>query len=300
MVGSELCERLRGRGAGVIALGRDNLDITDADQVSWMVERSAPDVIVNCAAYTNVDGCESERELAFAVNGEGAGNLARAAAAGSVLLLHLSTDFVFDGSSREPYEHDDETAPVSVYGESKLAGEREVLGAGERAVVLRTSWVFGTRGNNFVEAIARQVESGRDELRVVSDQIGRPTYVPHLVDAVVAMVDSAIADDQIRGVFHYADVPQTSWYDFAVAIVDEMEALGMLGDGIDVLPVSSEEFPRPARRPAWSVLSTRRYEDATGLDPQPWRLGLADYFTRRAMEDGGQEPGARSRGPAGD
>lgn len=286
MVGSELCDRLRGRGAGVIALGHDNLDITRQSEVDWMVERAAPDVIINCAAYTDVDGCEENREAAFAVNRDGARNLAQSAAAGSVLFLHLSTDFVFDGASREPYEVDAPTSPLSVYGESKLAGERAVLETGA-SIVLRTSWVFGTRGRNFVEAIAGQIESGRDELRVVSDQTGRPTYVPHLVDAIVGIVDAAIADDAVRGVFHYADTPAASWYELALAIVEEMEALGMLTDGVSVEPVTSEMFPRPAKRPAWSVLSTQRYEDVTGLEPQPWRIGLADYFARRRVNGEG-------------
>ena len=191
--------------------------------------------------------------------------LAEAANETGALLVQVSTDFVFDGSKREPYEVTDPTAPLSAYGRSKLLGEIAARHA-ERHLIVRTSWLFGVHGPNFVEAIRNQVRKGVESLRVVNDQRGRPTYTPHLARAIVRL-----ATGDAQGTVHYADTDECSWYDFACAIAP----------GFPIHPVSSDEFPRPAKRPAYSVLSTEHYERLTGVSPDSWRDGLREYLSRR-------------------
>ncbi|HJT17491.1 MAG TPA: dTDP-4-dehydrorhamnose reductase [Thermoanaerobaculia bacterium] len=266
MVGSDLRDALDLRGEDIVALAKSDLDITDSRDVQAAVAEAVPDVIVNCAAYTRVDDAESNESLANAVNGSAVELLARSANDFHAILVQLSTDFVFDGSKRAPYEINERTAPLSAYGRSKLLGENAAKHA-KRHVVLRTSWLFGKRGNNFVEAIRRQLGKGVNPLRVVNDQRGRPTYTPHLAEAIIRVVNGGA-----NGVVQYADEPECTWYDFACAIVEE------LGAAVSVNPVSTEEFPRPAKRPAYSVLSTERYERITGVRPESWREGLHEYL----------------------
>jgi len=266
MVGSDLRDALELRGEDLVALGKSDLDITDSRDVQAAVAEALPDVIVNCAAYTRVDDAESNESLANAVNGSAVELLARSANDFNAILVQLSTDFVFDGAKRTPYEINDRTAPLSAYGRSKLLGESAAEHA-QRHIVLRTSWLFGKRGNNFVEAIRRQLGKGVDPLRVVNDQRGRPTYTPHLAEAIIRVVNGGA-----NGVVQYADEPECTWYDFACAIVEE------LGASVSVTPVTTAEFPRPATRPAYSVLSTERYERITGVRPESWREGLREYL----------------------
>ena len=262
MVGTDLREALTLRDEPVAALTKSDLDITDSRCVTTLVAEARPDVIVNCAAYTKVDQAESEESAATAINGSAVEFLAQAANEAGALLVQISTDFVFDGSKRAPYEIDDPTNPLSAYGRSKLMGETAARHAAKHLIV-RTSWLFGVHGWNFVEAIRKQVRLGTKPLRVVNDQRGRPTYTPHLAEAVIRMV----ANDA-RGIVHYADADECTWYDFACAIAPEAE----------IVPVSTDEFPRPAPRPAYSVLSTERYERLTGVTPASWREGLREYL----------------------
>lgn len=266
MLGTDLRDELAVRGEPVIALSRSDLDITDSRLVSAAVREHAPNVIVNCAAYTNVDLAESEEAAANAVNGSSVELLAAAANEAGALLVQVSTDFVFDGSKHEPYEVTDPTGPLSAYGRSKLLGEFAARHA-EKHMIVRTSWLFGAHRPNFVEAIRNQIRKGTNPLRVVADQRGRPTYTPHLARAIIRL-----ATRSVQGVVHYADAEECSWYDFASAIAAES------GTDVTVKPVTSDEFPRPARRPAYSVLSTERYERLTGMTPDSWREGLRDYF----------------------
>ncbi len=268
MLGTDLQNELGARGEETIALTRAELDVTDSRLVNERVEREKPDVIVNCAAYTKVDQAEVEESAANAINGSSVELLARAADRAGALLVQISTDFVFDGSQGTPYEPDDATAPLSAYGRSKLLGEIAAAHAAQHLIV-RTSWLFGVHGHNFVEAIRNQIAKGTNPLRVVADQRGRPTYTPHLARAIVRLAPHA------RGVVHYADADECSWFDFAHAIVEES------GASTEVRPVTTDEFPRPAKRPPYSVLSTRRYEELTGAAPDSWRDGLRDYLTRR-------------------
>jgi dTDP-4-dehydrorhamnose reductase len=266
MVGTDLRNALAERGEGFLPLTRSDLDITDSRAVTAAAIEAHPSIIVNCAGYTRVDDAESNERLANAINGSSVELLAQAANAVDALLLHISSDFVFDGRSQAPYEINSATSPLSVYGRSKLLGEHAATHA-RKHVIVRTSWLFGVNGPNFVESIRRQIQKGTNPLRVVNDQRGRPTYTPHLADAIIR-----IANLDARGIIHYADEPECTWYDFASAIVEE------LGADLNVKPVSTDEFPRPATRPAYSVLSTERYERLTGVKPESWREGLREYL----------------------
>jgi len=266
MVGSDLQRALTLRGEEVVALTKSDLDITDSRRVNAVIGDAQPSVMVNCAGYTRVDDAESNERLANAINGSSVELLAQAANSVQALLVHISTDFVFDGRKRSPYEINDATAALSAYARSKLLGELAATHA-EKYVVVRTSWLFGRNGPNFVEAIRMQVRTGTNPLRVVNDQRGRPTYTPHLAEAILRVVNL-----DARGTIHYADEPESTWYDFACAIVEE------LGADVTVKPVSTDEFPRPATRPAYSVLSTERYERLTGVRPESWREGLREYL----------------------
>src|SRR5213078_559854 len=206
MVGTDLREALALRDEPVVVLTKSDLDITDSRCVSAVVADARPDVIVNCAAYTKVDQAEAEESAASAINGSAVELLAQAANDAGALLVQISTDFVFDGSKRAPYEPDDATNPLSAYGRSKLLGEIAARHA-EKHLILRTSWLFGMHGPNFVEAIRNQVRKGTSPLRVVNDQRGRPTYTPHLAEAIVRVVHGGAT-----GVVHYADEPECTWF----------------------------------------------------------------------------------------
>lgn len=266
MAGHDLRDALAARGEDVVAFSKAELDITDSRIVDTMVREVRPNVIVNCAAYTKVDAAEENEHLASAINGSAVEFLAEGANAVDALLVQLSTDFVFDGASSVPYEIDDRTGPLSAYGRSKLLGELAASHA-NRFVILRTAWLFGEHGPNFVEAIRNQIRKGTNPLRVVNDQRGRPTYTPHLAEAIVRVVQSGAT-----GVVHYADGLECTWFDFAKEIVAQS------GAAIEVKPVTTDEFPRPARRPAYSVLSTESYERLTGVPPASWQEGLRDYL----------------------
>ena len=274
MVGRDLCAALEMREEHVTTLTKADLDITDAPAVRDVIRRARPDVIVNCAAYTKVDDAEANEHLATAINGSAVEFLAGAANDVDALLVQLSTDFVFDGSKRTPYEVNDPTAPLSAYGRSKLIGE-QAASLAQKHVVLRTAWLFGVHGPNFIEAIRNQIRKGTNPLRVVHDQRGRPTYTPHLADAIVRVARLAHADADARGIIHYADSPECTWFDFAQGIV------ASAGADTTVIPVTSSEFPRPAVRPAYSVLSTERYERLTGVHSESWEEGLREYLLSR-------------------
>jgi dTDP-4-dehydrorhamnose reductase len=270
MVGTDLRDELLARDVEFHCLNRSELDITDSRAVAEAVQSAAPDVIVNCAAYTRVDDAESHEHLANSINGSAVEFLAGAANETDSLLIHISTDFVFDGTKTTAYEVNDRTNPLSAYGRSKLLGEIAATHA-RKHLIVRAAWLFGVHGPNFVEAIRNQIRKGTNPLRVVNDQRGKPTYTPHLARAIIRLA----GHEEARGVVHYADEPECTWFDFARAIVEEA------GASTDVTPVTTAEFPRPAKRPAYSVLSTERYERITGVKPDSWREGLQEYFQRR-------------------
>lgn len=241
------------------------LDITDRDAVSAMMAREAPSLLMNAAAYTAVDRCESEEAAALAVNATAVAILAEAAAAHDARLIHVSTDFVFDGTSGKPYAPDAPTAPLGAYGRTKLAGEQA---AGPDALIVRTAWVYAPTGNNFVRTMLRLMAE-RPEVRVVADQIGTPTYAPGLAAALWTL-----AAQDARGIYHYTDSGAASWYDFAVAIQEEAVALGVLECTVPVIPIATADYPTPAARPHYSVLDKTETCAALGGPAPHWRDNL--------------------------
>jgi dTDP-4-dehydrorhamnose reductase len=268
-VGSFLTAEARRQGRDVLALTSSQWDITDPKAAEQIVEPG--DVVVNCAAYTNVDGAEGDESTAYAVNAAGPENIAQACARAGARLVHISTDYVFSGdfggSAPRPYEPDDEPEPLSVYGRTKLSGERAVLAGLPDAVVVRTAWVYtGGTGNDFV-ATMRRLAAGDGIVEVVDDQIGSPTYVADLVPALLQVVDGQVHAP--KGVVHAANAGAVSRFGQARAVFEDVGA-----DPARVQPVSTEQRPRPAPRPPYSALSSRQSEQA-GLSPlRPWRDAL--------------------------
>ncbi len=254
-------------GTEILALTRADFDILDVAKVKTVVEASRPDLIVNAAAYTAVDKAEGDRETAEAVNGTAPGTLAAAAAAVGARFAHVSTDFVFDGLSPTPYATDATPNPIGVYGETKLSGERQVLAVHTAPLIVRTAWVYAADGGNFVKTMLRLMRE-RDEVRVVSDQIGTPTHAASLARAIWAL-DAAGAS----GVYHWTDAGVASWYDFAVAIQEEALAIGLLDRAVPVVPIRTSDYPTPARRPSLSVLDKGKSWDITGIAAH-WRSEL--------------------------
>lgn len=269
-----LRERGPGLGAEVVALGRPMLDLARPDTVAAALRAARPDVVVNAAAYTAVDKAEAEPDLAMAVNGTGAGAVASAAAALGVPVIQISTDYVFDGTKASPYVEDDPVGPVSAYGRSKLAGEQAVARAQPNHAILRTAWVYAPFGGNFVRTMLRLAET-RPEVSVVADQQGGPTSALDIADAVVTVARNLIArpgDASLRGVFHMAAEGWTSWAGLASAVFEGSAARG--GPGAQVRPISTAEYPTPARRPANSRLDCTRLAGAHGVSLPAWQRSL--------------------------
>jgi dTDP-4-dehydrorhamnose reductase len=263
MLGQDLCRAASAAEHEVMALTRAELDITDSGAVSDAMAQSRPDVVINCAAYTNVDGAERESELAHQINATAAGHVAQAAAKSGSWTIHISSDYVFDGAKREPYLESDATAPLSQYGASKLEGERAVAeNAPHTHTIVRSSWLFGASGPCFPASILR-LAGERDELSVVDDQVGSPTYTGHLAKALVEL-----AEQPVSGALHVACRDHCSWFQFAQEIVNASN------HECQVTPGRTEDLGRPAPRPAYSVLASER-----GAPRLPsWRDGLADYL----------------------
>jgi dTDP-4-dehydrorhamnose reductase len=270
MLGRDVRTAAEAVGHDVVALAHADLDVTDEAAVADAIDTARPRTVINCAAWTDVDGAESAPDQAAAVNGAGAGNLARAAAAAGAWIIHVSSDYVFDGRKREPYVESDQPNPVSAYGDSKLAGELAIAQAAPgRHTVVRSSWLFGAGGQCFPDTILR-LASERDTLRVVDDQVGCPTYTGHLAQALLAL-----AAEPPEGILHAAAAGRCSWFEFATDIVD---AAGM---PTAVTPCTTAEFPRPAARPANSVLRSERGLETVAL-PE-WRRGLREYMSARTV-----------------
>jgi dTDP-4-dehydrorhamnose reductase len=258
--------------AAITKLERRELDVADGTAVDAAVAEIAPDIIFNCAGYTKVDLAESEPEQAFAVNQTGSANLARAASAAGSRLVHVSTDFVFDGASATPYRPNDRPAPLNVYGASKLAGERAAAAMSDDLLIVRTAWLYSLEGDNFVTKMLRAMTE-RDEIRVVSDQVGTPTHCRSLARALWEL---AIGGS--RGIHHFTDAGVASWYDFAVAISEEGRAAGLLGRDPAVIPIATADFQAAARRPAFSLLDKAETWTALGWRPSHWRTELREAF----------------------
>lgn len=258
-------------GWSIAALGRDELDLADSAAVRARIVAEQPDFVLNAAAYTAVDRAESEEALARAINAEAVGAMASALRETGGRLVHVSTDFVFDGKSPRAYRPADPRAPISAYGRTKAAGE-EAVGAND--LLVRTAWVYAAGGANFVRTMLRLMRE-RDQLRVVSDQIGSPTWAPGLARTVWALVSK-----NAEGIFHHSDAGVASWYDFAVAILEEALAIGLLERQVPIHPVTTGEFPTPAMRPAFSLLDSSATRALLGDGYTHWRINL-----RRMLEE---------------
>ncbi len=275
MLGRAVVAEGRRRGWAALGLSRAQGDVTDPEATLYWAETFRPQVIVNCAAFTRVDECESRPEHAFEVNGHAVGHVAAAAATIGARLVQISTDYVFSGQALEPYPEAAKLAPTSVYGASKKLGE-DKAGAYGRALILRVSWLFGAGGPNFVATMLRLIAQGQRPLRVVEDQIGGPTYTAY---AARAICDLAVHPEGL-GIVHYQNREPVSWYDFAREIVRQWDP------AVPVEPLSSEAYARPARRPAFSVLDVGHFERMLGRRVEPWSAGLAHYLAeiRRGRE----------------
>ena len=260
-------------GVFVTAKTHAQLEIGDPQAVAEAIGTSGARWIVNAAAYTAVDRAESEPERAAAINDIAVGVLATAARSAGARLLHLSTDFVFDGRANRAYGPDDAPNPLSVYGRTKLGGERRALDAGCGAIVLRTAWVYAAAGQNFALTMLKLMRE-RDQVRVVADQFGAPTWARGLASAIWGLIGAGAP----AGIHHWTDLGIASWYDFAVAIQDEALARGLLVRAVPVLPISTPDYPTPARRPAFSLLDSRTTRELVGGGARHWRHQLQGMF----------------------
>ena len=279
-----LVERAPGRDIEIVTAGRPDVDLTDEASVMAAIAQAHPDAVVNAAAYTAVDKAESEPEQAHLVNALGAEFVARACAAQGIPIIQISTDYVFDGAKAEPYREGDATAPVNVYGRSKLEGEVRVAQACARHVILRTAWLHSPWGANFVKTMLRLAET-RPEIKVVADQRGSPTYVPDLADVVLAFAERAVAGSDIAwGIYHVAGAGETTWFDFADEVMRCAAQRGL--PVAKILPIPARDYPTAARRPEDARLDGGKF-GSLGLALPDWRSGVADNVARLARQQGG-------------
>lgn len=251
-----------------------DFDLTDRMLVMSLCKKTY-DVIINCAAYTNVDGCEEQRDLAMQVNGQGPGLLAELALASGAVLVHLSTDFVFDGKKNLPYLEGDQAWPLSIYGKSKLSGEQQIQKSGLREFfIIRTSWLYGSGGKNFVDSMIRLAKV-RAELKVVADQRGTPTWTEDLARAIFVLLQG-----DKYGIYHYSNEGDCSWYELACEVIDQARTAETLRVE-RVLPIPTEDYPLPAVRPKYSVLSKEKISQVAGIEIPVWQQSLKDYLTTR-------------------
>lgn len=275
-VGREVCRAAWPRSCEVSPLDRSAIDITNAAAVGAVIAQQRPDLVINLAAYTAVDRAESEPETAWAVNCAGAAHIAAACGDTAVPLIHLSTDYVFDGRKADPYREEDAVGPLCVYGCSKEAGERAVRAAVAHHIILRTAWVYGAHGTNFVKTMLR-LGAERPLLRVVADQCGCPTAAADIAAALIVIAGHVEAGEARWGTFHFAGAGSVSWHGFANEIFDlAAPRIGAwpLGSKPRVERITTDQYPTPARRPMNSVLDCRKITEAFGISPQPWRTSL--------------------------
>ena len=272
-VGHCLTQQLTGK-AEILAVDRDELDITDQSAVKKIVETFKPDVIINAAAHTAVDRAESEVELSEAINVKGPQYLAEAANEIGAIILHISTDYVFEGTGMGEYKEDDQTNPQGVYGRTKLAGEIAVQQANPRSIILRTAWVFGEHGHNFVKTMLRLAKD-RDSLGIVGDQFGGPTYAGDIAKTLIEIANQILAGkENAFGVYHFTGKPYVSWYEFAKAIFAEAESQKLLEKQPHLKAITTAEYPTPAKRPANSRLDLTKIKQVFNIEPSDWQKAL--------------------------
>lgn len=266
-VGHELQQLLQGE---VVSFGREEIDLTDSASIRSQIQQISPDVIINAAAYTAVDRAEEEKEQAFLVNAEAPGIIAEEAKKLDAWLIHYSTDYVFDGKKGAPYTEENTPNPLNVYGLSKLKGEEAVLSVGGRALILRTSWVYGCRGSNFLLTMQKLAKEQKD-LSIVDDQIGSPTWSREVARTTTAIAEQLVEGKELTGIYHLAAEGQTSWYGFAKAIFELLE-----GTTPELSPIASTEYPQKAKRPLFSVLSKDRLQKEFGFRLPDWKESLQE------------------------
>lgn len=267
MLGYDVCKLFsKQKDYQIFPFSHKELDITDIDLLERYLSDISPDVVINCAAYTKVDLCEEKRELAFKINRDGPYNLARLCSDLDVFLVHISTDYVFSGTKKRPYKEEDTTYPINVYGASKLAGERKILETFSEYLIIRTSWLFGINGPNFIKTILGLAHK-LDTLKVVDDQRGRPTYTKDLAVGIKWLLEQGA-----RGVFHVTNDGECSWYELAKFAIREKKI------DVEVIPVDSTQFKRPAKRPSYSVLDTSKFKSTCKNNLRHWKEAVKDYL----------------------
>ncbi|MEC4813520.1 MAG: dTDP-4-dehydrorhamnose reductase [Scytonema sp. PMC 1069.18] len=282
-VGTELQKILSPYG-NLIAVARPTVDLTQPDTLRSAIADTQPQIIINAAAYTAVDKAESEEELANAINAIAPGILAEEAKKLGAFLIHISTDYVFDGNNSHPYKETDSTNPLSIYGKTKLLGEQAIQTACDRYLILRTAWVYGQFGkSNFVKTMLR-LGAEREEIRVVTDKIGSPTWARDIAEAIAQMIP--LLTSHIVGTYHYTNSGIASWYDFAIAIFEEAQQLGFPLKVQRIVPITTTEYPTPARRPSYSVLSCAKISAVLKTYPPHWRQALRQMLKEVLMVNG--------------
>jgi dTDP-4-dehydrorhamnose reductase len=274
MLGRDLQPRLEEAGFSLKGLDIADMDITRSDDILPHFESFGPDLVINCAAYTAVDKAESEAELAYSVNKDGPANLSSACKKIRIPFIHISTDYVFNGNAKRPYREGDPVSPLGAYGRSKWEGEEAVRSLLEQHIIMRTSWLYGVHGHNFVKTIIR-LSHEKEEIRVVADQKGCPTWTGDLSDALVILVQRI--DKGSRevswGTYHFCGAGKTSWYELALAVVKEASRRSSL-KVLSVLPIPTSDYPTPAKRPMWSVMDCSKIQDTFDIKPKKWEKSL--------------------------
>jgi len=269
MLAKDLIPLLSKRGYEVLAPPEDKLDITNLKVVRGVVDKIAPELIINCAAYTNVDGAEKQEHQALVVNGLGVQNLCLLCQEHDISLVHFSTDYVFDGTKPSPYTIYDQTNPINAYGRSKLLGEKYIVWLLSKFYLIRTSWLFGLQGKNFIETML-EFGQKQKQVSVVNDQRGCPTWTRHLAEATIELIET-----ERYGIYHVTNSEPTTWFDFT------KEIFRLSNISTEVLPVTSEQFPRPAKRPSNSVLDHFPLKEVIGRDMPSWKEALKEYLAQR-------------------
>ncbi len=271
LLGSQLLSYLKNKRINVVGTLRHEADVTDLLQLQEFVKMIQPSHIINCAAYTDVDGAEKNSELAFAINAKGAEHVAIVAQDCGARMIHISTDYVFNGKQMVPYREMDDCDPINVYGRSKREGEIKILQVYPQTCIVRTSWLFGAKGKNFISSVLKWLLE-KEELNVVSDQCGKPTYCPDLAEAIFHLLDAV-------GIVHFANGPERSRFHIALDLMQAAKELGCNLKCEKINPVPSVQFPMPAQRPAYTALDTTRYVELTHKHPRSWEAVIKEYLT---------------------
>ena len=273
-VGQELVAIANQQGFDVIAAGRTELDITQLKSVESIIQSQQPDIVINAAAYTAVDKAEEDQDTAYAINRDGAANLATVCKEQNIPLLHISTDYVFDGTKKEAYSESDVTSPLGVYGISKWQGEEAIRRQCPQHIILRVAWVFGAQGNNFVKTMLRLAKD-RNELNVVADQFGGPSPAKNIAETLISIAEQYEKENTLEwGTYHYCGTQKTNWCDFAKEIFQQAKAKGLINKEIKVNAITTAEYPTPAKRPANSMLDCNKIKEAFGVNMPSWKEAL--------------------------